>query len=174
MYVCVLIVGVDKKTSLLDYVVKTLYDKGEESVLEVIDDLAMLSDNTLPFSTLEAFQEFDNLEKLIANLDAEKRRNSPDATFSSPTAKAMSDEYVQKLETYVCESKEKMGFLSKRKILLSKKLRGLMEYFGEDPKSHDNTVIFQALKDFRRALAFSKEAVEWKLSRNNSQQVPEN
>ncbi len=147
-----------------------MFDKGEESLLGVIDDLVMISDNTLPLSSTEAFQEFENLEQQLGKLEIEKRRSSPEASFSSPTAKQMSDDYVQKLEFYIIESREKLTFLSKRKILLSKKLKNLMEYFGEDPKNHDNTAIFHALKEFRRALAFSKEAVEWKLSRNSNQE----
>jgi predicted nuclease with TOPRIM domain len=162
--------GVDKKTSLLDYMVKSLYDKNEENLLEVIEDLTQLSDNTLPLSTTEALNEYESLQKQLTGLQKELERVQPsNSIFSSPTAKLMSDSYCTALEKHLNEARERIAFISKRKILLSKKIRALMEYFGEDPKSIDNNAIFQALKEFRRALAFSKETVEWKLSRSQHQ-----
>lgn len=150
--------------------VKSLYDKNEENLLEVIDDLTQLSDNTLPLSTTEALNEYDNLQKQLSSLQREMERVQPSNNiFSSPTAKAMSDDYCVALEKHIISSRERITYINKRKVLLTKKIRALMEYFGEDPKNTDNTAIFHALKEFRRALAFSKEAVEWKLSR--SQQV---
>lgn len=150
---------------------KTLYDKSEESLLEVIEDLSLLADNTLQLSSLEAIQEYSNLEQQLAKLTKELQRSQPMAeseTLTSPTAKSMSDKYCHRLSDYIHEFKEKMAYLNKRKIILSKKLKSLMEYFGEEPSNQDTNKIFNALKEFRRALAFSKESVEWKLSRNNN------
>lgn len=163
--------GVDKKTSLLDYLVKSLYDKNDENLLEVIDDLAQLADNTLPLSSVEAFQEYEHIQKQLSSLEKEYERTQPNDSnpFSSPTAKTLSDHYCVALEEHIVRAKERLSYIVKRKVLLSKKIRALMEYFGEDPKKTDTAPIFDALKEFRRSLLFSKEAVEWKLSRAQQQ-----
>lgn len=162
--------GVDKKTSVLDYVVKTLYDKSEEHLVGVIDDLSLLADMTLPIASLEALQEFQTMLSHLSQLEKEVTRTQPlqqsQEIFTSPTAKAMSDEYAQRLHEYIHEYQGKVSILTKRKTLFLKKIRQLMEYFGEDPVNQDTNPIFNALRDFRRALAFSKEQTEWKLYRS--------
>ncbi len=148
--------------------VKGLYDKNEENLLGVIDDLSQLADSTLPLSTLDALSEYENLKKQLSYLQKEMDRVQPsNNVFSSPTAKAMSDVYCVTLEKHVTAARDRIAYIDKRKVLFTKKVRSLMEYFGEDPKNTDNNNIFHALKEFRRALSFSKETVEWKLSRNH-------
>lgn len=36
--------GTDKKTSVLDYVIKSLYDHNEESVLSLLEDLSLVEE----------------------------------------------------------------------------------------------------------------------------------
>ncbi|RYH28724.1 hypothetical protein EON65_11160 [archaeon] len=160
----------DKKTSLMDYVVKTLYDKNEESLLLVIDDLSLLGDNTSPLNSLEVLHDLKQIDKQMEVLNQELLRarslSSVQEIFSSPTAKAISDKYTVQLQIYIAGFEEQIGMLHKRKVLFLRKIQALMEYFGEDVKQTDSSRIFNALKEFRRTLAFSKESVEWKLYRS--------
>jgi hypothetical protein len=244
--------GLDKKTSVLDYVVKTLYDKNEQDLLEVLDDLNLLllteanpsssssgstmnsysitSDNQhagssnshVPhqFASIEIFQEYNLLQGQFSQLTKELDRNlsnhvidpleainnasapadqqDKNNLFASPTAKRISNEYLRNLEEYIVNYRERMNIVMKKKLLLTKKIQQLIEYFGEEKsnylvsvadKSNNNSnsnnninsnkaapplslydvsTIFLALKDFCRSLAFSKENYEWKLSRSNS------
>ncbi len=165
--------GVDKKTSVMDYVVKTLYDKSEEGLLGVIEDLGFLADHTAPLCSTEVLQDLTSINKQVDSLTQEARRarslTSGQDIFSSPTAKAISDEYTIRLEEYLQTFQDRQLLLMKRRQLLQKKIYSLMEYFGEDPKDIDSMPIFSALKDFRRALAFSKDSAEWKLYRSQNQ-----
>lgn len=164
----------DAKISLLDYLVKTLYDKAEESALGCIEDLSILTDPTTPLSSQEILQEFSLLQKQVQDLEQELSRarslTAAQETFSSPTAKSISDEYTVRLNDHLVDFRDRLSLLTKRKQLLLKKIGTLMEYFGEDPKEVDCAAVFTALKDFRRALSFSKEAVEWKFFRGGQQQ----
>lgn len=138
----------------------------------MIQDLAIVADSTAPLSSAEALQDLATAQKHLQTLEQEVARaqalSSAQEVFSSPTAKAMSDQYSLRLMEYATAFRDRMALLLKRKQLLVKKLRAVMEYFGEDPMEMNSSPIFSALKEFRRALAFSKEAVEWKLSRQQS------
>jgi hypothetical protein len=70
-----------------------------------------------------------------------------------------------RLGTYIHAFRTKLAETERLKTMLTKKANALMDYFGEDRASCDNTKIFAVLLEFRRALAFSKESVEWKLQR---------
>jgi hypothetical protein len=94
--------GIDKKTSVMDYVVKNLYEKNEEELLDVLDDLNLIiqadssssgtmnsyqinSDNvhsgstnsSVPhqFASIEIFQEYNALNKNFQSLTKELERN---------------------------------------------------------------------------------------------------
>lgn len=159
-----------------------MYEKEEDYLLGVIEDLHLLADqqsnNGTHLSAMEATQDYASLSKQIELLQTElqraedvyqKRMQTEDENkvFASPTARAMSDEYSNTLNEYLVVARDKLQILTKKKTLLKTKLRSLMEYFGEDVNCSDNLPIFNAIKEFRKALAFSKESIEWKIRQQN-------
>lgn len=152
---------------------KNLYDKSEERLLGVIEDLSLV-DECAKLNSQELLRDFDALNKNFAALQADYDRNMAVSThspvkraaeFTSPTARAMVSQFHDRLGAYLIEFKQKLSEAQRSKLMLSKKANELIDYFGEDRTSCDNTKIFSVLQEFRRALAFSKESVEWKISR---------
>lgn len=160
----------DKKTSVLDYVVKSLYDKQEESVLAVIDDLSLVEE-TARLSGTEVMKEFDTVRASLDGLEDAYRFNqkkTDEPGFASPTAKKMIDEFSTKLESYLGLFQGQIQECERSKIILKKKIDDIIRYFGEDIASCDTTKIFGTLHEFLRAVAFSKAAVEWRLYRSQT------
>lgn len=162
--------GVDKKTSVLDYVVKSLYDKQEESVLTVIEDLNLVEESA-KVSGNEVLKEFAGVRSALDGLEeaytANQKKNEV-PSFNSPTAKKLIDEFSSKLEVYLSSFQGQMQECERSKLILRRKIDDIIKYFGEDPVSCDTVKIFGTLQEFLRAIAFSKAAVEWKLYRSQS------
>jgi hypothetical protein len=164
------VAGVDKKTSVLDYVVKSLYDRQEESVLCVIEDLTLVEE-TARISGAEVMKEFATVHASLDGLEEAYRYNAnktAESTFNSPTAKKMIDEFSLKLESYLSVFQGQMQECDRSKVILKKKIDDIIQYFGEDATSCDTAKIFGTLHEFLRAVAFSKAAVEWRLYRSQS------
>mmetsp|Transcript_5286 Transcript_5286/g.8627 ORF Transcript_5286/g.8627 Transcript_5286/m.8627 type:complete len:506 (+) Transcript_5286:1-1518(+) len=165
--------GVDKKTSVLDYVVKSFYDKQEESVLSVIEDLSLVTDSS-KISGKDVVKELSALRTTLTSLEnayaENKRKHEAEPTFHSPTAKQMIDDFGTKLETYMASFQGKMLECDKYKIILERKMVDIVTYFGEETDSTgcDTMKIFNVLQEFLTALSFSKAAVEWKIYRSQS------
>lgn len=158
----------DKKTSVLDYVVKSLYDKQEEGVLSVIEDLNLV-DETARISGGEVLKEFATVRATLDSLEEAYQYNQKknvEPCFNSPTAKKMIDEFSTKLETYLSSFQGRMQECDKSKLILKKKIDDVIQYFGEDAASCDTAKIFGTLQEFLRAVAFSKAAVEWRIYRS--------
>ena len=160
----------DKKTSVLDYVVKSLYDKQEESVLAVLEDLNLVEDSA-KLSGNEIIKEFGSILVSLNGLEEAyefNQKKSAEPSFNSPTAKKMIDNFGQKLETYLASFQGQMQECERNKLILSRKIDDIIKYFGEDAKNCDTCKIFGTLHEFLRAVAFSKAAVEWRLYRTQS------
>ena len=162
--------GVDKKTSVLDYVVKSLYDKQEESVLQVITDLSLVEDSA-KLSGNELLKEFSGVRTALDGLEEAytfNQQKNEVPSFNSPTAKQLIDEFSSKLESYLAQFQGQMQECERRKLILKKKIDDVILYFGEDPVTCDTSKIFGVLQEFLRAVSFSKAAVEWKIYRSQS------
>lgn len=162
--------GVDKKTSVLDYVVKSLYDKQEEGVLAVIEDLNLVEESAR-LSGTEVLREFAAVRAALDGLQEAYQFNQTKAAeplFNSPTAKKMIDEFSEKLEAHLSSFQGQMQECERSKVILTKKLEDIVRYFGEEAASCDTSKIFGTLQEFLRAVAFSKAAVEWRLYRSQS------
>lgn len=166
--------GVDKRTSVLDVVVRSLYDRGEERVLEVIEDLSLVEEGAR-LSVVDAAREFSALEKQLAFLRAEYQRNMVNSdrnVFSSPTAKTMVSHFGTRLESYLGVFDERTAKLLRWRGVLRKKTSDVLQYFGEDSvggDSIDTIKVFTVLQKFRSALLFCKESAEWKIYRSSQQ-----
>jgi formin 2 len=65
--------GVDKKTSILDYVVKNIIDKGEERLLSVSKDLAVIDDASR-LSSKDIVKEIELIKKNLDGMEDELKK----------------------------------------------------------------------------------------------------
>ena len=147
----------DKKTSVLDYVVKSLYDKQEESVLSVLQDLNLVED-CAKLSGAEVLREYSTLRGALDGLqeaytfngnklknsningngaDASTTGNSSNTSggnevFTSPTAKKMIDSFSARLEAHLSQFQGMMAECERSRLILQRKVDDIIRYFGED------------------------------------------
>lgn len=143
--------GIDKKTTVLDYVVKSIIDKGEDRILDVSDDLIMV-DQCTKLSGKEILRECEIVEKNYKMLQEELGRcevqikeevigvNSPNPTSPSQRrsrARHMNGKFKASLEINVNNFKDVLKDVDKSCQLMNRKLNEVLEYFGEDQKTCD-------------------------------------
>lgn len=162
--------GTDKKTSVLDYVVKSLYDHNEEAVLLLLDDLSLVEESS-KLSGNEIIKEHASVRAALDSLQQAyefNQKKTVGGVFNSPTAKKIIDAFSTKLEFYLSAFQGQMQECEKSKAILARKIDDVIRYFGEDSRACDTSKIFGTLHEFLRAVAFSKAAVEWRLYRSQS------
>ena len=173
IYCVVATPGIDKKTSVLDYAVKSIYDKAEEKLMGVIEDINLV-DECFRINSSDLLKNCETIEKDFAALNSEYERNNllcgssnlqRNEHFFSPTAKALVADFSDRLGNYLSVFKELLTVVRKHRQIMVRKTNEFIIFFGEDHTSCDIVKIFSVLQEFRRALAFSKESVEWKLQR---------
>lgn len=192
--------AVDGRTSVLEFAVKGLYDRADGLPLVhcALRDLATLDDPQLKTGThAELLHDCDSLESLLKRLRDEQQRlltrrasmrpaadvaaaQTPQrdaqpqripSDFGSPTAQRLCDAYEPRLAAHVDALEASLERLRLQRRRLQQKTRALVDYFGEDAQTvRAPCPIFAALRDLRRDLAFAKEAVEWRLQRQQQQQ----
>mmetsp|Transcript_24624 Transcript_24624/g.36263 ORF Transcript_24624/g.36263 Transcript_24624/m.36263 type:complete len:2041 (+) Transcript_24624:160-6282(+) len=148
--------GVDKKTSVLDYVIKSLIDRGEQSVLAVTDDLSF-DDETARISGKDTGREIDHLSKSISYINevcSDARANES----SSELVQQHTPVFVDKAQKFLDISRDRMAELTKMRELMDRKIVIVVEYFGEDIATCETTKVFSVLKDFKRAFEFSRQS----------------
>jgi len=163
--------GADKKTTVLDYVVKSLYDRGEERVLVVAEDLAVLEGASKISGTEIGKQlaEIDSayesmkeeLHKVQGQLQAGAGVRSPQPSGAAPPPGVanMSELFASRLEKYVSEQLPRVEEVRRVRRLMLRKVTEVVEYFGEDTTNCDTVSIFGVLQEFRHALTNSKNAL---------------
>lgn len=164
--------GVDKKTSILDYVVKSLMDKGEYRVLDVTNDLevmetaAKLSDKDLLRNIEGCEGNLKTLEKELAEVESKTFDDNSIVDHEALRLKA-----VEHLSSRIEQCAMALGELTKLKTVMGRKIKEVIEYFGEDVQTCDTLKVFGVLQQFRRAVAESKIVVERRersAARNNT------
>ena len=86
-----IIIGIDKKTTILDYVVKNLFDKGEESILTIVKDLHLLDDFS-KLSAREALEEVAAVNEKLADLERECN-NGRNRLNNRPSSRVVGDHH---------------------------------------------------------------------------------
>ena len=164
-------VGVDKKTSILDYVVKSLIDRGEQSTLRVAEDL-LFDDETCRISGKDTIREIDQLEQSIRQIE-ETYRNAMSDTSStqSELIHECTPAFCERLGIFLENSQGKLMELSKMRELMNRKIITVIEYFGEDEKTCETTKIFSVLKEFKTAFESSRVALLGRMQRSKSRQL---
>lgn len=171
--------GVDKKTSILDYVVKNIIDKGEERLLSVSKDLAVIDDASR-LSSKEIVKEIELIKKNLDGMEDELKKcadqmvaNEHIADINSPTgrkskAKQMNAEFHAALNSRLDQFRLVYANLIISKDKMLAKVNDVIEYFGEDVTSCDTIKLFSVLIAFRGALQQSRESVTRRERMNNS------
>jgi len=166
---CLLHAGVDKKTSVLDYLVRSLYDKQEVGMLQVVDELSLVDENT-KLAVSDVLNEYSGLEQALLQLERDYSMNSSrcnELHMQSPTAKSIIDEFNSRLLDHLTAFRHRISECEKVQALLRKKLDEIASYFGEDTSTCDTRKLFGVLSEFKRALLLSKANTEWRISRNS-------
>ena len=145
--------GADKKTTILDYMVKTLFDKGEYKLLDITEDFEML-DKVTKLSGTEILKDMELLEKnySVVKLDHEK--------FTT-TSNEMDIQYAQRLRLKFEEFSLSISNIRRYQSIMKNKVVEAVEYFGEDTHgSYDTTKVFGTLHLFCKSIQESKVTVE--------------
>lgn len=161
--------GVDKKTSVLDYVVKSLLDRGENSTLRVAEDLSF-DDETCRISGKDTIREIDQLQISISTLEEQyhQAQNNPS---SSEVIQQCTPYFCNRLGNFLEGCRTKMSEIMKTKDLMNRKIITVVEYFGEDEKTCETTKIFSVLREFKVAFEASRMSLIGRLERSKSRQV---
>jgi len=173
---------------VLDYVVKSLVERGEDRVLTVADDLSVL-ETCSKVSGNEIGKHMGELEDQYGKLQSEGekvRKQQADGSLihvrreelvsegkegegkdseskdgeGEGESESMHTQFLAALDQRLAAFKPKMEQLAKSRKLMLKKVTEVVEYFGEDSSKCDTVSIFNVLQEFRTALRTSKEALE--------------
>ena len=166
----------DKKTSVLDYVVKKILSKGDDKILNVAEDIS-LADEVARLSGSELTKSLQahglTLQSLTNELERVKGNTSTStSTLSKLNAIAVTEDitkqYIKSIETFLNESNSRSIEMSRLKTLMIRKTNEVIEYFGEDSSTCDTNKIFNVLMEFRKAIITSKNTAIQKLQRQQS------
>lgn len=155
----------DKKTTILDCVVKSLLDKNEGKVLEVAEDLAVV-DGVTKLSSVEITRDMEGVGTSYKQLTTE--RDSQQAAQASGGGSQDDAKYLSRLTANIEQFSQHLENVSKFQGIMKNKIVEVIEYFGEDPASSipkgatvpDISQIFCTIQVFRKILSDSKEVVE--------------
>ena len=169
--------------------VKSLYDRKEERLLDIVADLQVVED-AARLNCQDCVREVDDLRKAYSALEEELDRvrsrqakgeaslspqpqpqpqSQPQAQASSGVGspqqnkKSMSTAFVEALSHHVSTFSLSLEELEKTRAIMIRKADEVVEYFGESTTGSTTTAdIFSVLLQFRRALMAAKEVVERK------------
>jgi hypothetical protein len=149
--------GVDKKTTVLDYVVKSTIDRGDSHVLDIADDLEMLSVNC-KLSGKDVRAAMDTVTKNFKAMESDIHAIKSQTDFGCKEREQLAVGFSGALEEKMTGWMELYTSLNKSQKLRTRKTKELVEYFGEDPTKTDTVDIFSVLQKFLRSVLLSKEA----------------
>ena len=127
--------GVDKKTTILDYVVKSTIDRGDGHLLELGDDLIMLKTHAkLSGIAVKAEMEMVEQQSKDMHLELEKTQNNIPEDIQK---REMTLGYIRELTGKLSIFDQRMTDLRRLNQLRMRKIVELVEYFGEDASTCD-------------------------------------
>jgi len=162
----------------VDYVVKSLYDRKEQRLLDVVADLQPVEEASR-LSAADCARDMDELRKAFAGLEEElarvrERQAKGEALSPQPQPgpgysgsgsgspkRSMSSAFVEALALHVSTFAASLEDLDRARALMTRKVAEVVEYFGESSTT-STADIFSVLIQFRRALTAAKEVVERK------------
>ena len=157
--------GVDKKTSVLDYVVKSLLDKADDAVMGVSEDLSF-DDETARVSGKDTGREAEQLLQGVAQLE-DSCQAARNGLTQSAAADMYTESFASKLEEFLSFHRDRLTEMTKTRALMDRKIIIVVEYFGEDQNQCDTTNIFSVLREFKIAFEHSRKSIIGKMERMN-------
>ncbi len=161
-----MLLGVDKRTSVLDYIVKNIIDKGEEDILSVTEDLSFDSE-ACRTSGNDTKREIEQLQQDYRTLRSEFEYVSNESEECNSKAAFHTDQYRTHLKVFLSDTSDSMDELQRVNSLMNRKIVTIAEYFGEDERNCDTTKIFSVLQQFKVAIEVSKENIDRKRRSQN-------
>jgi len=148
--------GVDKKTTILDYMVKSLYDKNEYRLLDITDDFEVL-DSVVKLSGGEILKDMEGIEKNFKLLNNEHSRCSDAAATADESTTDKT--YRERLQVKIEQFSLQLASVTRYQNIMRNKITEVVEHFGEDD-SCGTLKIFGTLHLFCKSIADSKITVE--------------
>ena len=112
---------------------KVLFDKGEEKVLSIIDDIYLLDENA-NLSGFDTIKEYNTLTSSITELEGEFQNSNGNIPREIDLDKVVWSDlqkcYSDRLERFISDFKDKMAEALRSKELMELKVSSLSEYFG--------------------------------------------
>ena len=179
--------GVDKKTTVLDYVVKSLLDKedGEGTITNLIEDLGNVEMTARVGSNRDLLDDLTSVLRNYEDLQGEYRKikeyvDKHTSSFTTSTTSPAGGEsnidhtntyntenkvsaidlaYKKHLKAYIQRYHDRVSELSNTKTTLSNKIKSIIEYFGEDTNTCEVSMVFTTMLEFRRAVMTSRDLI---------------
>jgi hypothetical protein len=168
-----LLLGVDKKTTILDYMVKSLLDKNEYRLLDITDDFEIL-DSVVKLSGSEILKDMDGIEKSFKLLEGEHERCQEAAAAEGASESDVDNKYRMRLQMKIEQFSMQLSNVTRYQNIMRNKITEAVEYFGEEtegPGACDTLKVFGTLHLFCKSITESKVTVERRArseARNNS------
>jgi len=157
--------GVDKKTSVLDYVIKSLLERGEDRLLSLAETLEV-SEETTRLSGRDASREIDHLLKDFHSLEEEFKKASRNEIEAAAVVDC-TKEFTEKLSDFLDYAGETIKTVNKTHELMKRKIVSVVKYFGEDVDTCETTKIFSVIRQFIVAFESSRKTL---IERRNRKQ----
>ena len=153
----VILSGVDKKTSVLDYVIKSLLERGEDRLLSLSETLEV-GEETTRLSGRDCSREIDHLFAEFKVLEEEFSKASKQQ-IESIAVQEFTEDFTEKLRDFLDYATETIQEMTKMHELMKRKIVVVVEYFGEDVATCETTKIFSVIRQFIVAFESSKKAL---------------
>ena len=155
--------GVDKKTSILDYVVKSTIEKGDEQLLMLDDDLLLIQKH-VKLSSKDLSVEVGMMDRDNRLMEKELK-NTGELVAKSGHSEGeerckMAEQYCISLKEEMDSFSEDYSELTRLNQIRARKSTAIMEYFGEDPEVCDTPNIFSVLTSFYTSIIKSREKMK--------------
>jgi hypothetical protein len=150
----VTILGIDKKTTVLDYVVGSMYDRLEDD--DIFERLINELEDTESASRIGTNKDIrDEIELILRNYsDLEKECSRLESGNSLDQLYPL---YKPNLTNYLSKFKDTVDMLRSSRTEMAKRIEDVIQYFGEDIHSCEMSKVFDVLGHFRKALVKNQE-----------------
>lgn len=142
---------------MLDYVIKSLIERGEDRLLSISESLEV-DEETTRLSGRDCSREIDHLLKDFKSLEGEYDK-AMRGQVDSAAVRSFTADFTGKLQDFLEYGTEKMKEVSKIHDLMKRKIVVVVEYFGEDVATCETTKIFSVIRQFTTVFESSRKAL---------------
>jgi len=152
---------VDKKTSVLDYIVRTTVKKSED-MLTFAEDFTDI-EKASRFPLREIYKSHENVKNGLKHAEREL-----EVTGGQKTLDSNATEFTQALTGFCRSARQEINDLEEESERLRQNAARLAEYFAENPKIVMTDEIFNKLMLFTKALKSSLKSERDRKTREKS------